>query len=60
MKRTSPIIAAVFGCISFMNVSRNPRFEAFHAIDIVGLLVSGLCFGVALAGFAMLMRQRRS
>lgn len=49
MKRTQPIVLVVFGLIALMNVARNPRFEAFHTVDVLGLMASGVCFGVALA-----------
>lgn len=41
--------AGVMGAIAFMNVARNPRFEMFHTVDVLGLFVSGVCIGVALA-----------
>ena len=49
MKRTQPVILVISGSLALMNVARNPRFEAFHAVDVVGLIGAGLCFGVALA-----------
>ena len=39
----------VIGLIGFGNVSRNARFASFHTVDILQLLVSGMCFGLALA-----------
>jgi len=56
MKRTQPFILVVFGFIALMNVARNPRFEAFHTVDVLGLMASGLCFGVA---FALILRVFR-
>ena len=49
MKRAQPLILVVFGLVALMNVARNPRFEAFHTVDVLGLMVSGACFGMALA-----------
>jgi membrane associated rhomboid family serine protease len=49
MKRTQPLILVVIGCIALMSVARNPRFEAFHTVDVLGLVASGACFGMALA-----------
>ena len=49
MKRTQPVILLVFGFIALLNVARSPRFEAFHTVDVLGLMASGVCFGVALA-----------
>ena len=56
MRRTQPFILAVFGAIALMNVARSPRFEAFHTVDVLGLMASGVCFGVA---FALFLRVRR-
>ena len=30
----------LFGAIALMNVARNPRFEAFHTVDVLGLMAS--------------------
>jgi hypothetical protein len=39
----------VFGGIELGFVMRSPRFQDIHNIDIAQLMVSGLCFGVALS-----------
>ncbi len=39
----------VFGGIELGSVMRSPRFQEIHNIDIAQLMVSGLCFGVALS-----------
>jgi predicted metal-binding protein len=49
MKRTQPVMLIVFAAIAFMNVARNPRFEMFHAVDVLSLLACGMCIGVAIA-----------
>ena len=46
----------IFAAIAFMNVARNPRFEAFHTVDVVSLMASGMCIGVALALTLRLLR----
>jgi hypothetical protein len=56
MKKTQPAILVVFGFIALMNVARNPRFEAFHTVDVLGLLASGVCFGVALTLILRILR----
>ena len=48
LRRSAPVYF-VLGLFAFGNVSRNPRFASLHAVDIVQLLVSGICFGFALA-----------
>jgi hypothetical protein len=39
----------VFGGWEFYMVYRTPRFQDLRSIDIVQLMVSGLCLGVALS-----------
>jgi hypothetical protein len=46
--RTRSYVFVVLGFIG-LTVTRNPRFELFHAVDVSGLMGSGVCFGVALA-----------
>jgi hypothetical protein len=47
----------VLGLVGFGNVSRMPRFASFHTVDVLQLLVSGMCFGVVLTG---LVANRRA
>jgi len=56
MKRAQPLILVVVGVIALANVARNQRFEAFHTVDVLGLMASGVCFGVA---FALILRVLR-
>ena len=53
----APLIAVFIGLVGFGNVSRNPRFASFHTVDVLQLLVSGMCFGVA---FTALVANRRA
>jgi hypothetical protein len=46
----------VLGLIAFGNVSRNPRFASIHTVDVLQLLGSGMCFGLALAVLAVRRR----
>jgi hypothetical protein len=47
----------VLGLVGFINVSRNSRFASFHTVDVLQLLVSGMCVGVA---FTALVANRRA
>ena len=47
----------VFGLIALMNMARGPRLEAFHTVDVLGLMASGVCFGVALALILRVLRM---
>lgn len=49
----------MIGCIGISNSARNPRFESFHNVDILQLLASGMCFGVALTTLVVYLRVRR-
>ncbi len=37
------------GMFSFYTASRSSRFDQLHGADVVLLLATGLCFGVALS-----------
>jgi len=41
-------LTAFFGVLAFYRVSTNPRFETFHALDVIGLMTAGAGFAVAL------------
>ena len=51
-----PLMLVIVGVIALTNVARNQRFEAFHTVDVLGLVASGVCFGVA---FALILRALR-
>ena len=48
------------GLIGLYNVTSKPRFDMFHAVDVVQLIATGMCFGAALAMLVMFFRGRRS
>jgi hypothetical protein len=54
----SILMPIVIGSIGFSNIARQPRFAAFHTVDIVQLLASGMCLGVALTAFFIFLRTR--
>jgi hypothetical protein len=56
--RKSVPFYVILGVISFANVSRNLRFASFHAVDVVQLLVSGVCFGFAVG--ALIAGRRKA
>ncbi|HZL25288.1 MAG TPA: hypothetical protein VFC39_02025 [Acidobacteriaceae bacterium] len=45
---TSAASALAIGLFGFFSVMERPRFAAYHNVDILQLLASGMCFGVAL------------
>jgi hypothetical protein len=52
----SILVLIVVGSIGFLNLSQRPRFQAFHTVDVLQLLATGVCYGVALAGVFALVR----
>jgi hypothetical protein len=57
---TSFALMLIFGSYEFTMATRSPRYEMMHAIDVAQLLVSGLCFGVALSTMAIIIRGSRT
>jgi formate/nitrite transporter FocA (FNT family) len=53
----APLIVGLVGLINLMN---RPRFASIHNVDVLQLLVSGMCFGVALAMLIAHLRGSRN
>ena len=47
----SAVLALIIGITALMTVAGRPRFSGYHTVDVLQLLASGMCFGIALAGF---------
>jgi hypothetical protein len=63
--RATSLTAAVFvpivvGAIGLFNLMKRPGFQDFHNVDILQLLVSGMCFGVALTALIVILRGLRA
>lgn len=52
------LVPLLIGLIGLSNVIRQPRFQAFHTVDVLQLVGSGMCFGGAL--FAVIVFFRGS
>ena len=49
-RRSSSIaVLVLIGAIGIVELIERPRFGTYHAVDVVQLVASGMCFGVALA-----------
>ncbi len=60
-RRFVPIwVPLLLGLLSLSNMMTRPRFAAFHGSDVVQLIGTGMCFGVALASLVFLLRSRQS
>lgn len=55
-KQTAAIVI-VIGLIGLLPLTRRPRFQNYHAVDVLQLLASGACFGV---GITLLVERIRS
>jgi hypothetical protein len=57
-----PFVALFIGFMGFTalsNVASKPRFQTFHAVDVVGLIAAGMCFGVAVVVLVTFLRGSR-
>jgi hypothetical protein len=53
MEKRSRIVGSIlliFGLMSLVSSLSKPRIGALHGADILGLIASGACFGIALVG----------
>jgi formate/nitrite transporter FocA (FNT family) len=57
---TAILAPILIGFIGLIHLSQQPRFQAFHNVDILQLIASGMCFGVALVAVVALIRGPRS
>jgi hypothetical protein len=65
MQTRKSFVAAVFvpvliGCMGLFHVTQQPRFAAFHNVDVLQLIASGMCFGVALFALLTMLRSKRA
>jgi len=51
-------VPAFVGLIGLFSLINRPRFQTYHAVDVLQLLASGMCFGIALVGLLGTVRQR--
>jgi hypothetical protein len=54
------VVPVIIGLIGLMNLMHRPRFASFHNVDVLQLLASGMCFGLALAALFRLLRGVRN
>jgi len=56
-RRLAPIvIPAVVGLSALLTVIGRPRFQTYRTVDVIELVASGLCFGIAFVGLVQLFR----
>jgi hypothetical protein len=49
-------VPAFVGLIGLLSLINRPRFQTYHTVDVVQLLASGMCFGIALTGLLRIFR----
>lgn len=54
------VLLVSLGLLGLYNVTSRLRFETFHTVDVVQLIVTGMCFGAALGILFMFFLGRRS
>jgi hypothetical protein len=52
-----PLIIGIFGVV---DLTHKPRFASFHSVDVVQLIASGMCFGIALTALIEFIRGPRT
>jgi hypothetical protein len=50
----------IIGLADLTNLMHQPRFESFRNVDVLQLIGSGMCFGVALSALFALVRAPRN
>ena len=58
--KSAIVIPLIVGLIGLLNLMHRPRFASFHSVDVLQLIASGMCFGVALFALLTLLRGPRS
>jgi hypothetical protein len=57
---TSVFVPLFVGCVVFFNVVRQPGFDAVRSVDVLRLVASGMCLGVALVSIIAFFRAPRN
>ena len=56
--RMKGLLVALLGVMALLSSLDKPRVEALHGSDILGLVASGMCFGVGLVGLLGKLKDR--
>jgi len=60
-KRREPFVGLfvlVMGILTFSNVASRPSFATYRAVDVLGLMTSGMCVGAAMIVLIRFLRGR--
>ncbi len=53
-----PVGLVLLGILGIFVMIERPRFQAYHAVDVVQLVASGMCFGAALVLIVIWSRDK--
>ncbi len=53
-----PSTALFIGLLGLFELIAKPRFQMYHPVDVVQLIASGMCFGVALMWLIERLRDK--
>ncbi len=54
----SIVVLIVVGLIGVFSLMGRPRFQTYHTVDVLQLIASGMCFGVALTRILIAFGRR--
>jgi len=60
-RRGGPVFPAglvLAGILGIVELIERPRFQSYHAVDVVQLVASGMCLGAALVLIAVWSRNK--
>jgi hypothetical protein len=56
---TGAFVPLLIGFLAVFDLTQKPRFASFHIVDVVQLIASGMCFGIALTAVIEFLRKPR-
>jgi hypothetical protein len=56
---TGAFVPLLIGSFAVFDLMQKPRFASFHTVDVVQLVASGMCFGIALTAVIEFLRKPR-
>ena len=57
-RQLAPVwVPLLFGLLSLFNMISKPGFATIRVVDVVQLIATGMCFGVALATLVVFVRR---
>jgi hypothetical protein len=57
---TGAFVPLLIGSFAVFDLTQKSRFASFHTVDVVQLVASGMCFGIALTALIEFLRKPQS